>query len=119
MRSLIGQAHVNDPRHSGLEPGHKWCPGKPNQNFPRCVTQPAWVQQGVGFFVHNTTVVEFSCVLLDNCVIPLFSSLNKIVQGGKHHKQIFDVLITSSLLACAASFQHSQFKGFSSVGLKM
>lgn len=67
----------------------------------------------------NTTVVEFSCVLLDNCVIPLFSSLNKIVQGGKHHKQIFDVLITSSPFACAASFQHSQFKGFSSVGLKM
>lgn len=77
-----------------------------------------WVNQGAGFFVHSTLVVEF-CVLLDNCVIPLSSLLNRIVQGGKKHKQIFNVLITSSLLACASSFQHSQFKGFYSVGLKM
>lgn len=93
---------------------------KPNQHcLICCVTQAAWAHQGAAFFVLNTMGVEFSCVLWENFVIPLFSSLNKIVQGGKQHKQIFDVLITSSLLARAASFQHSQFKGFSSVGLKM
>lgn len=103
MRSLTGQAHMNDSRYSGLEPGHKWHPEKPNQNcLSCCVTKPAWVNQGTGCFVPNTMLFEFSCVLSGNCVFPLFSSLNRIAQGGKQHKQIFDVLITSSLLACAA-----------------